>query len=104
MCGLYFENQVDQQEILFSSSSSFSVESNLINKEEIDGLVVNYKDYKNVDENIDDEIKLDSVETKYNQSKVFEYIINRLKYRWRSKMALQETIKYLSILNCLFDT
>ena len=50
------------------------------------------------DENTDDEIKLDSVETKYNQSKVFEYIINRLEYRWRSKMALQETIKYFKSL------
>jgi hypothetical protein len=38
----------------------------------------------------------DSLDNKQNETKIFEQIVNRLKYRFRARVALQNTLQSLS--------
>ncbi len=54
----------------------------------------------NTNNEIGDE--LDSLDNKQNDTKIFEQIIHRLKYRFRARVALQEIINSLSRFDLSF--
>jgi hypothetical protein len=91
--------------MIFSSASSDLVNIGKDKKEDEnemetdDGKLKNGHVAENGDEDQDNqEPSGDSLDNKHNETKVFEQIINRLKYRFRARIALQETISSLSKL------
>jgi hypothetical protein len=102
---LYFENRADRQQMILSSTNGDLASSSKSKKGEEDACEMDTDDGKlknghsgeNGEEDHDSQEQGgDSLDNKHNETKIFEQIINRLKYRFRARVVIQETIHSLS--------
>ncbi len=89
LCGLYYDNKFDRHSLI-SSSQSVSKKDDQ-NKSSDD-----MKDDVEMAADNNNETNSSDQTNEKNDSKLFEQIMNKLKFRFRSRIILQETLNSLS--------
>jgi hypothetical protein len=89
LCGLYYDNKFDRHTLISSSQSTIS------KKDEQNKSSDEMKDDVEMTDNNNENDSSDQTNDR-NDSKLFEQIMNKLKFRFKSRVILQETLNSLS--------